>query len=182
MSFTHTPPQRYGGTPPMVTVLRLAAGVPGEMQFTPDRCTAVLGVVGIVPGMTRESVMADIDRMLAAERAKDPALDASARPFPNALFVHGTIEQDPAAQPTDALRRAYLTVLGEEPELYRKNAFNDTIRFSERGIPAITFGPGEDGWPPINEYIGIQKSVAATKILALTVLSLLGVAADGARA
>jgi acetylornithine deacetylase/succinyl-diaminopimelate desuccinylase-like protein len=181
MAFTHKPPRLYGGTPPMVTVLRVAAGVPGEMQFTPDRCTAVLGIVGIVPGMTQESVMADIDRVLAGARAKDPTLDASARPFPNALFVNGTREQDVAAQPTDALRTAYLTVLGEEPEIYRKNAFNDTIRFSERGIPAITFGPGEDGWPPINEYIGVEKSVAATKILALTVLGLLGTAANGAR-
>jgi len=174
MAFTHKAPRLYGGTRPMVTVLRIAAGVPGEMQFTPDRCTAVLGVVGIVPGMTIESVMADIDAAVAAERAKDATLEANARPFPNALFVHGTIEQDVAAQPTDALRRAYLAVLGEEPEIYRKNAFNDTIRFSERGIPAITFGPGEDGWPPINEYIGVQKSVAATKVLALTVLNILG--------
>ena len=56
----------------------------------------------------------------------------------------------------------------------RKNAFNDTIRFSERGIPAVTFGPGEDGWPPINEYIYIQKSVAATQVLALALIDLLG--------
>ncbi len=176
MSFTHAPPRMYGGTPPMVTVVRVAAGVPGEMQFTPDRCTAVLAVVGIVPGMTRETVMADIEAMLAVARTKDNALDASARPFPNALFVNGTMELDPAAEPAGALRRAYRTLLGEEPQIYRKNAFNDTIRFSERGIPAVTFGPGEDGWPPINEYIGVQKSVAATKVLALALLDLLGVA------
>ena len=39
----------------------------------------------------------------------------------------------------------------------------------------MTFGPGEDGWPPINEYIRIEKSVAATRILALTVARILGV-------
>jgi len=175
MTFRHTPPPLHGGTPPMVTVVRLAAGLPGEMQFTPDRSTAVLAVVGIVPGMTEESVMADIEAALATERAKDPSLEASARPFPNALFVNGTQEQDPSAQPADALRAAYLAILGEEPQVYRKNAFNDTIRFAERGIPAVTFGPGEDGWPPINEYIGIQKSVAATKVLTLAILSILGV-------
>lgn len=176
MSFSHAPPRMYGGTPPMVTVVRVSAGVPGEMQFTPDRCTAVLAVVGIVPGMTRETVMADIEAMLAVARTRDNALDASARPFPNALFVNGTTELDAAAEPAGALRRAYRALLGEEPQIYRKNAFNDTIRFSERGIPAVTFGPGEDGWPPINEYIGVQKSVAATKILAVTLLDLLGVA------
>ena len=70
----------------------------------------------------------------------------------------------------------YQRILKEAPALYRKNAFNDTIRFAERGRAAITFGPGEDGWPPVNEYIHIDKAVAATKILALTVLELLGTA------
>ena len=82
-----------------------------------------------------------------------------------------------AANPTLALSRAYRRLLGEAPAIYRKNAFNDTIRFAERGRAAITFGPGEDGWPPVNEYIHIGKAVAATKILALTVLDLVGAVA-----
>jgi acetylornithine deacetylase len=84
------------------------------------------------------------------------------------------MEQDAEAQPAKAIRNAYRTLLGEEPILYRKNAFNDTIRFAERGIPAVTFGPGEDGWPPINEYIRIEKSVAGAKVLALAILDILG--------
>ena len=153
--------------------------MPGEMQFTPDRCTAVLAVVGIVPGMTLETVMADIDAMLAAEQQKDRELQGQRAAVPEArCSSNGTMEQDESAQPTVALRQAYRAILGEEPQIYRKNAFNDTIRFAERGIPAITFGPGEDGWPPVNEYIGVQKSVAATKILALAMMNILG--ADGA--
>jgi acetylornithine deacetylase len=111
---------------------------------------------------------------LARARADDPDLVAAARIYPNALFVSGTLEQDEAAQPTLALGCAYERILGEAPTLYRKNAFNDTIRFAERGYAAITFGPGEDGWPPVDEYIHIDKAVAATKILAITVLDLLG--------
>ncbi len=158
----------------MVAIIRVNGGIKREMQFTPDVCKAVLAVVGIVPGMTRDSVMADIDTVIEAAKTSDQALQATARPYPGALFVDGTGEQDPTANPTDALSRAYKQVLGEPPQLYRKNAFNDTIRFAERGHAAVTFGPGEDGWPPINEYIGITKSVAATKILALTILDLLG--------
>lgn len=170
----HRPPTMYGGTKPMITVLRVSGGGPREMQFTPGRCKAVLGVVGLVPGMTRESVMADIEAALGKARREDPELVAAARPYPGALFVCGTVEQDENAEPAASLRAAYRSVMGEEALLYRKNAFNDTIRFAERGIPAVTFGPGEDGWPPINEYICIRKSVAATRILALAVLGILG--------
>ena len=161
----------------MVAIIRVQGGVKREMQFTPDVAQAVLAVVGILPGMTPESVMADINKVIELQTALDPDLKATARPYPGALFVDGTLEQDENANPSAALSRAYQRILGEAPAFYRKNAFNDTIRFAERGHAAVTFGPGEDGWPPINEYIQIGKSVAATKILALTVLDLLGVAA-----
>ena len=177
MMFSHTPARIAGGTPPMAALIRVQGGVKREMQFTPDVARAVLAIVGILPGMTPESVMADIQAVIAAEVEKDPSLKVTARPYPGALFVDGTLEQDEAANPTVALSRAYHRLLGEMPSIYRKNAFNDTIRFAERGHAAITFGPGEDGWPPVNEYIHIGKAVAATKILALTVLDLVGTAA-----
>lgn len=117
--------------------------------------------------------MADLQRALEQLSAADKELNARARPYPGALFVHGTREENPEAQPAAAVAAAYRQLMGEAPNFYRKNAFNDTIRFSERGIPSITFGPGEDGWPPINEYIHIDKAVAATRILALTLNDLL---------
>jgi acetylornithine deacetylase len=172
--FTHTPPAHYGGTPPRVTALRISAGEPRQLQFTPPECHIVLGLVGLVPGITRESVLADLEAEIAAAQAEDPELEVSLRPYPGALFVSGTREEHLDTEPVASLRAAYHAIRGEEPEMYRKNAFNDTIRFSERGIPSITFGPGEDGWPPINEYIRIEKSVAATRILALSVLGILG--------
>lgn len=121
--------------------------------------------------------MADINAVITGALAADPTLKAEARPFPGALFVDGTGEQEAEAEPVRTLRKVYGEVLSGEPKLYRKNAFNDTIRFSERGFKAITFGPGEDGWSPVNESIHIGKAVAATRILALTVMDLLGVEA-----
>lgn len=177
MTFTHTPAPIAGGTPPMAALIRVHGGIKREMQFTPDVARAVIAIVGILPGMTAQSVMADIQAVIDREVARDPSLRAVARPYPGALFVDGTVEQDAAANPTLALSRAYRRLLGDEPSIYRKNAFNDTIRFAERGHAAITFGPGEDGWPPINEYVHIDKAVAATRILAITVLDLVGIAA-----
>jgi acetylornithine deacetylase/succinyl-diaminopimelate desuccinylase-like protein len=175
--FTFTPAKLPGGTPPMLTPVRIGGGVPGEMQFTPDRCTAVFAVVGLLPGMTQESVLADIDEVVQSFARGRVGLEAKLRPFPNALFVTGTQELSLDAEPAAAIARAYRRILGSEPRAYRKNAFNDTIRFQERGIPSVTFGPGEDGWPPINEYIRIGKAVAATKILALALVDILGMAA-----
>jgi len=177
MTFTHTPARIAGGTPPMTALVRVQGGVKREMQFTPDIARAVIAIVGILPGMTPDSVMKDVQALIDAQSAGDPDLKATARPYPGALFVDGTLEQIEDANPTAALGRAYRRLLGEAPAIYRKNAFNDTIRFAERGRAAITFGPGEDGWPPVNEYIHIGKSVAATKILALTVLDLVGAVA-----
>jgi acetylornithine deacetylase/succinyl-diaminopimelate desuccinylase-like protein len=175
MTFRHTPAKLAGGTSPMVTVNRISGGLAREMQFTPDHCRVILGVVGLVPGMTQDSVMADINAVIERETLTDKDLSAVARPYPGTLFVDGTLEQDEGIDPTNAICLAYTRVLGGDPKLYRKNAYNDTIRFAERGQAAITFGPGEDGWPPINEYIQIGKAVAATKVLALTVLGILGV-------
>ncbi|CAN7454013.1 M20 family metallopeptidase [Bradyrhizobium sp. LjRoot220] len=174
MTFSHTPARIAGGTRPMTALVRVQGGVKREMQFTPDVARAVIAIVGILPGMTPDSVMADVQAQIDAETARDPELKATARPYPGALFVDGTLEQDENMNPTASLGRAYKRIYGEAPAIYRKNAFNDTIRFAERGRAAITFGPGEDGWPPVNEYIHIGKSVAATKILALTVLDLIG--------
>jgi acetylornithine deacetylase/succinyl-diaminopimelate desuccinylase-like protein len=175
-SFTFMSAGLPGGTPPMLTPVRIGGGVPGEMQFTPDRCTAVFAVVGLVPGMTQKSVLADIEAVVQSFVRQRPGLEARLRPFPGALFVTATRELSPDAEPAAAIARAYRQILGADPRAYRKNAFNDTIRFAERGIPSVTFGPGEDGWPPFNEYIRIGKAVAATKILALALVDILGIA------
>lgn len=173
-SFTHVPPGRYGGTPPSVVVVRIRGGELGEMQFTPDSCTITLAVVGLVPGQTAESVLADIDGVIAQAVRADNSFTAQARFVPGSLFVAATEELPPEAEPAASLGRAYRRLLGRDTRYYRKNAYNDTIRFAHRGINAVTFGPGEDGWPPVNEYIRVQKSVAATKVLALAILDLLG--------
>lgn len=174
MQFTHIQPGRYGSTPPSACVVRVGAGEPREMQFTAHSCRAVAAVVGLVPGMTAESVLADVDRMIDDLQQDFPEMEASVRLYPGSLFVPPTSELPVEAEPVAAIGRAYSRILGRDVGYYRKNAFCDTIRFSEAGIPSVTFGPGEDGWPPVNEYIHTAKVVAASRIYALTLMDLLG--------
>ncbi|MFT6387228.1 MAG: acetylornithine deacetylase [Cellvibrionaceae bacterium] len=175
MPFRHAPAELMGHTPPCVCVVRINGGLPGEMQFSPDSCTLTLAVVGILPGMTIESVIEDIQGSVGKTLEGQETVNFEVSQLADSLFVNGT---DPIAtdeEPNLSLAKAYQKLLGERPHINRKNAFNDTIRFNEAGINAVTFGPGEDGWAPINEGISIPKSVAAAKIYALTIMNILGV-------
>ena len=78
-------------------------------------------------------------------------------------------------EPCLSINKVYSKFMGEEAIPNRKNAFNDTIRFREVGINAVTFGPGEDGWAPDNESISITKAVVAAKMYALTIIEILGI-------
>lgn len=175
MSFTYEATEFMGHTPPCVSIVRVEGGLPGEMQFSPDRCRIVLAVVGIVEGMSMETVLSDINGVLENSFGRRNGASYNAKQLQGSLFVEATTPVPGDDQPCTSIKSAYGKVLGGEPKINRKNAFNDTIRFRQAGINAVTFGPGEDGWAPINESISIKKSVAAAKIYALAIMDILGV-------
>jgi acetylornithine deacetylase/succinyl-diaminopimelate desuccinylase-like protein len=175
MAFTHVPAEFMGHTPPCCSVVRIRGGLPGEMQFSPDTCTITLAVVGIVPGMTLASVISDIEQTARDACAGVNTIGFSVRQVPGSLFVNATEPVPVDQEPCTSLRAVYRRLMGREPGVNRKNAFNDTIRFREAGINAVTFGPGEDGWAVDNESISITKAVMATRIYALTIMQILGV-------
>jgi formylaminopyrimidine deformylase len=174
MAFSHTPSEFMGHTPPCCSVVRVRGGLPGEMQFSPDTCVITLAVVGIVPGMTLAGIVADIERVAHETFAGSNNLGIDVRQVPGSLFVNATEPVSVEEEPCRSLRAVYRRLMGCEPGVNRKNAFNDTIRFREAGIKAVTFGPGEDGWAVDNENISITKAVMATRIYALTIIQILG--------
>lgn len=177
MAFSHVPAAFMGHTPPCCSVVRIRGGLPGEMQFSPDACTITVAAVGLVPGMTLDSVIADIQQTIRQTFASVNDVTAEVRQVPGSLFVSGTEPVPTDQEPCVSLRAVYRELMGCEPGVNRKNAFNDTIRFREAGINAVTFGPGEDGWAVDNESISITKAVMATRIYALSIMRILGVRA-----
>ena len=176
MEFTHEPTEFMGHTPPCVTIVRIRGGLPGEMQFSPDECVLTLAVVGIVPGMTIGSVISDLT-IVADSLFKDREdISFTVNQVPGSLFVDATEPVPVDEEPCKSISKSYALLMGGKlPIPNRKNAFNDTIRFRDAGINAVTFGPGEDGWDPDNESISITKAVTAAKIYALTIMEILGV-------
>jgi acetylornithine deacetylase len=176
MEFTHEPTEFMGHTPPCVTIVRIRGGLPGEMQFSPDECVLTLAVVGIVPGMTMDSVINDLTDVADTLFKDREDISFTVNQVPDSLFVDATEPVPVDEEPCKSISKSYALLMGGKlPIPNRKNAFNDTIRFRDAGINAVTFGPGEDGWDPDNESISITKAVTAAKIYALTIMEILGV-------
>lgn len=179
MSFTHTPTNFMGHTPPCTTIVRIRGGLPGEMQFSPDECKITLAVVGIVPGMTMQSIISDLESVTSKMFDGREDITYSVKQVPDSLFVEATEPVPMDEEPCRSICKAYATLMdGAQPIPNRKNAFNDTIRFRQAGINAVTFGPGEDGWAPDNESISITKAVMAARMYALTIMDILEVDND----
>lgn len=175
MPFTHVADPFPGHTPPCTTVVRIRGGLPGEMQFSPDTCLITLAVVGIVPGMTIESVVEDIDSVVQGSFRSTNRISAEVRQVVGSLFVEATPPVPLDEEPCVSLVKASERLLNKTPTANRKNAFNDTIRLREAGMNSVTFGPGEDGWAADNEWISITKSVASAQIYALAMMDILGI-------
>ena len=175
MEFSHAPNEFPGHTPPCACIVRIEGGLRGEMQFSPDSCVLTIAVVGILPSMTIDSIIVDMQQQIDSVIHEIPEASYSIEQVPDSHFVNGTEPVPLDQEPNASLTKAYQDILGSQPVPNRKNAFNDTIRFREAGINAITFGPGEDGWAPINESISVKKSLAAMKIMALAIVDILGI-------
>ena len=157
MDFKHEKTALMGHTQPCISIVRINGGLPGEMQFSPDECEITLAVVGIVPGMTIDSVLKDINDHLNFRIGKKNNVGFKVKQVPESLFVSATNPVQEYEEPVKSLVECYELLMDKKPGINRKNAFNDTIRFREMGYNAVTFGPGEDGWSPVNESISIKK-------------------------
>lgn len=136
--------------------------VPGSARFTCD--------LRALPGMTEQSVLADLNRWLAERRAADPDLDAVITVEPDLPWIppseiavdHGLVT---------ALRQAAAGVLGEEPPLGVFPGATDAPWFDLAGLPTVpSFGPGIlTCCHGPNERVSVPAILQAAKVYARTI-------------
>jgi len=146
-----------------VSVVGLNAGEAGMAQFTPLQATARLAAVNIGPDVVAGRLLEEFHRRLTAAAPAGIEVDVDFAPGPT--FVAGTVPLASDDRLVAAITGAYRSVTGDDVRTYTKPAFNDTIRFRHVGIPAVTFGPGDDGWAVYDESISIDTMVTAVEVL-----------------
>ena len=130
------------------------------MATLPDRC--LLSVERrTLPGETPEGVLAEIEDVLDACRAADPALVASARV---------TLARDPfeiaGGDPFVVLvRGATARVTGELPELVGLSFWAEFGLHRGRGHPHRAAGPPGEGAHADEEWVSVSGTVACARAL-----------------
>jgi succinyl-diaminopimelate desuccinylase len=150
---------------PIRSVNAIQAGVasnqvPAECTLTVDR--------RLVPGETKESVLKEIDEILAGVKRSIPELDWQIIPFRR---PDGQDEFSPPNLTADdhpfaaSVREAYRRVTGRTPDTFVDwGGGTDARIFREAGVPAIVLGPTGDGHHGADEYVDVDALVQLAHI------------------
>jgi acetylornithine deacetylase/succinyl-diaminopimelate desuccinylase family protein len=155
---------------PVISVNMIEAGVahnvvPGEAKIHVDR--------RLIPGETRESVVAEIRAALDAVAATDPDFSYTLIEDPHGDFIPANIteEDSPLVQ---AVQQSVRDELGREPEFFVAWAGATDGRFyRQAGVDTVGFGPGGENAHGANEAGFIDDLVAQAAVYAATIERLL---------
>jgi acetylornithine deacetylase len=141
-----------------------------------------------VPGMTKDTVTADIERVIARLRKEHPNLDLRLD-MPPKTGKYGPgwdwppVKIDPQDALPTAVRNAHKLVTGEdvregaEPRL---GAVGDASFLQRAGVKSVLYGPGDirifKVWPTPDERVTLDELVVAAKVYALAAIDLCGLA------
>ncbi|GAA4543881.1 M20 family metallopeptidase [Pseudonocardia xishanensis] len=144
---TYMAPGRvYGGLPP------------GGPSMIPDECVIRLDCRP-QPGVSVETVRAELDRCLDAVKAADPRFAAQVE----LADVKSGYVADPQSLVVETMIDAVRRVRGTEPTLQAAGWLGDTASFGEQ-IPTVIFGPGGEPVYCPNERLSVSDIVEATKV------------------
>lgn len=131
-----------------------------EMATLPDR--VLLSVERrTIPGETQATVEAEIERVLDACRAADPALRAAAR----VTLARDPFEIDAAHPFVGLVLGAASAVLGAGPALEGVSFWADSAFTAAAGIATLLFGPAGGGAHADDEWVSVRSVVACTDVL-----------------
>ncbi|GAA2902646.1 M20 family metallopeptidase [Pseudonocardia halophobica] len=144
---TYMAPGRvYGGLPP------------GGPSMIPDECVIRLDCRP-QPGVSVETVRAELDRCLDAVKAADPRFAARVE----LADVKSGYVADPHSLVVETMVDAVQQVRGTEPTLQAAGWLGDTASFGDT-IPTVIFGPGGEPVYCPNERLSVADIVEATKV------------------
>ena len=186
VKFTYTP---HPGLPamPRLNVGSIIGGrgqryILTEPPYIPDLCTTIVDV-HFVPGMTTESIVADIRRALDPLATEDPDLKYEIEIPPSDFFKgRRRLVMDPLDVPTDeyivqAVARNHQKATGTPPNVVGTSlpmsySANDTCHLWNAGIPCLLYGPdvGQNQDGVDDGFVLISAMVTCAKVLALTAL------------
>ncbi|MGD9985768.1 M20 family metallopeptidase [Pseudonocardia sp.] len=151
------PGRVYGGLPP------------GGPSMIPDECVVRVDCRP-QPGVSVETVRAELDRCLDAVRGADPRFKAAVE----LADVKSPYVADPHSRVVQTMVDAVRQVRGTEPPLKAAGWLGDTASFGDR-IPTVIFGPGGEPVYCPNENLSVDDILEATRVYtAFSTLALLG--------
>ncbi|GAY08168.1 M20 family metallopeptidase [Pseudonocardia sp. N23] len=151
------PGRVYGGLPP------------GGPSMIPDECVIRVDCRP-QPGVSVETVRAEVDRCLDAVRGADPRFKAAVE----LADVKAPYVADPQSLVVQTMVDAVRHVRGSEPPLKAAGWLGDTASFGDR-IPTVIFGPGGEPVYCPNENLSVDDIIEATRVYtAFSTLALLG--------
>jgi len=141
---------------------------------TPDFCTAVFNV-RVMPGKSIDSTKADLERVLADMRRREPHFTsevAITRDMPG-------FQAPPRSIAVKAIAEAYRDVMGREPRVGPIQPYmfmgSDSGHLQRAGMKdGVLLGPGAFASSVPDEHVEVDKLIAAARIYAATALRVCG--------
>ena len=155
---------------PVISVNMIEGGV--AHNVVPGSCTISIDR-RLIPGETKETVVADIVAKFDAIAAEDPDFRYVLDVDPDGSYIPANITPEDAPL-VQAFQESVRRVTGKEPEFFVQWAgMTDGRFYRQHDIDTVGMGPRGEGAHGANESIGIDDLVLEGKIYAETISRLL---------
>ena len=147
--------------PPSVHASTIQGG--GEWSTYPDRCTLAVER-RLLPGETGDAAEAELQAIVVALTAADPAFRATVRRD----LVRSPLETPADAAVLRTVQQAAAGVLGRLVEPAGVSFWTDAASLHEAGIPTVLFGPLGAGAHAVEEWVDLASVQTCAEIYLAT--------------